>query len=99
MNVPAAQSAWEPLSALPPDDPLVLFRSGMMHLARDEFEACIDDLRRGIAMNTSPPALNGNMAMVIDKAQAAIAARNAPPLESGQHVLLAGYQAHKPASE
>lgn len=99
MNVPAAQQVWEPLASLPADDPLGLFRSGMLHLARDEFEACIADLRRGIATNASPPALNGNMAMVIDKAQAAIEARNAPPAATGRHVLLAGYQANKAAPE
>jgi tetratricopeptide (TPR) repeat protein len=95
-NAKAAEAAWAPLAALPPEDSLALFRSGLLHLARDEFAACVGELRRGIERNDRNPALNRNMAMVIDKAEEALRGQAASAVEADRHVLLAGYQALKP---
>lgn len=99
MNVPAAEAAWAPFAQLPENHPLALFRSGLLHLARDEFAACIDDLLRGISLNVDTPALNRNMEMVIEKAELALRSQNPAPADSGHHVLLAGYHAAKPPTD
>jgi len=60
-RVSAAEAAWLPLDRLAPEDPLRLFKSAMLHLVRDEFAACIEQLRAGIARNTSNEPLNNDM--------------------------------------
>ena len=45
----------------PPDDPLRLFKSAMLHLVRNEFAACIEDLEAGIARNKVNKPLNDDM--------------------------------------
>jgi tetratricopeptide (TPR) repeat protein len=70
-------AAWEPLDAVEGDPALKLFKHGLEALIRDDFQQCIDLLRRGIELNTTNPPLNRDMAMVIGKAQEAIDAR--PP--------------------
>ena len=97
-DVEAAEKVWEPLSQLPADNPLCLFRSGLMHLARDEFALCVKELRLGIERNTDHPSLNHDMRMLADMAEEAIAGGTAstepapPPVDAARHVLLSGYQ-------
>jgi tetratricopeptide (TPR) repeat protein len=74
-NVPAAQEVWQPLALLPAQHPLYLFRLGLLHLARDEFAACAEKLKRGIELNTAHPALNNNMRLVLDRAEQAMSSR------------------------
>ena len=69
-------AAWEPLDAAEGEPSLKLFKHGMEALIRDDFQQCIDLLRRGIELNTTNPPLNRDMAMVIGKAQEALDARS-----------------------
>ncbi len=62
--VEAAQT-WAPLAALPENDPLHLFSSGLQHLAKDEFTQCKALLEEGIKNNTSNPALNTDMQRIL----------------------------------
>ncbi|HHJ13939.1 MAG TPA: tetratricopeptide repeat protein [Gammaproteobacteria bacterium] len=101
--VDEAEQAWRPLDSLGEDDPLYLFKRGMLHLVRDEFEACIADLNRGIEANTMNEDLNNDMRRVAGSAEEALRARQgAPAAEApepaspaaggGRHILLSAYQ-------
>jgi tetratricopeptide (TPR) repeat protein len=95
-----AEHAWQPLDQLGESDPLFLFKRGMLHLVKDEFDACIDDLNRGIALNNLNEALNNDMRNIIDKADAARNMQSVPaePAEEskisdgGRHILVSAYQ-------
>jgi len=100
-NLPSAEEVWAPLAELPEEDPLRLFRSGLLSLARDDFAACVADLRRGLETNTEHPSLNHDIEMLVAMAEQAMneqagtpaeAAAEMPAAGSGQHVLLSGYQ-------
>ena len=47
-RVKLAETIWEPLDALEEEDPLRLFKRGMLHLVADEWDACIEALERGV---------------------------------------------------
>ncbi len=97
-----ATQAWEALDRLGEDDPFYLFKSGLLHLARDEYEACIADLGKGIELNTTNAALNQDMTKMLDAAQALIEKGQSPATEApaqkdnkpqgGAHVFLSAYQ-------
>lgn len=87
-----AEATWAPLQQLAEDEPLRLFATGLNHLARDEFDACIATLRDGMERNTENPVLNRDMQMVIDETQrkmAELAAGDEPT--SAAHMLLRQY--------
>ncbi|MDH5326002.1 MAG: tetratricopeptide repeat protein [Gammaproteobacteria bacterium] len=67
-----AEAKWEALNPLGEETDLFLFKTGMLHLSRDEFEQCIQCLELGIARNTSNPALNSDMEKVLRRAKAAL---------------------------
>jgi tetratricopeptide (TPR) repeat protein len=69
-----ARLVWADLEALDNSAPLWHFKRGLEYLIVDQFAACIGSLRTGIELNTSNPALNGDMQMVIDRAAAALEA-------------------------
>jgi len=94
-NVSAAEQAWEKLDSLGERNALFLFKRGLLNLAQNKFEDCINDLQKGIKINTSNPALNKDMQMLIGQAQEAIKQNKteAKP-ESGSkenHVFLSAY--------
>jgi tetratricopeptide (TPR) repeat protein len=60
-RVEEAREAWKPLDKLGEENPLFLFKRGMLHLVNDEFEACIADLNKGISLNDFNPNLNNDM--------------------------------------
>lgn len=95
-QVDAARTAWAALEALPAEHPLMLFRTGLLELVNDDFDRCIDHLRRGIELNAEQPPLNRDMARVIEAAEAARdRATHSPGVAveaSAPHVLLAGYR-------
>ena len=64
-----AFEAWAPLDALGEDNFLYLFKSGLEHLARDEFDQCMEKLTHGIALNRLNEPLNNDMRRVIDDVQ------------------------------
>ena len=77
-DIGAAQTVWEPLAELPEDHPLDLFRRGILHLARDEFEPCLALLARGLDRNTDYPSLNNDMTLLAGLTEQALAERDAP---------------------
>lgn len=98
-RIDAAERAWQPLDRFGESDPLFLFKRGMLHLVADDFDACIDDLNRGIALNTLNEALNDDMRNIIadaDKARLGhtgdAAVRGERAVTGGRHVLLSAYK-------
>ena len=76
-TVPEALLAWTPLDQLEEDDALRLFKRGLVHLIQDEFEACVENLERGIAANALYPDLSRDMQKFADKAKEAMQNRPA----------------------
>ena len=64
-----ALKTWARLDMLPDGHYLKLFVVGLRHLIRDEFEDCIDTLRKGMDLNNENPPLNKDMQLIIDQCQ------------------------------
>lgn len=60
-----ALSTWGPLLALPPDNYLRVFAEGMIHLIRDEFDAAIERLQAGVALNHDNQPMNKDIPLLI----------------------------------
>ena len=71
-KVDEAREAWEPLDELGEENSLFLFKRGMLSLADDEFETCIGDLNKGIALNNFNANLNNDMQKIIVAAEQAL---------------------------
>ena len=69
----AALAAWQPLEDLPADDPVGLFRSGMVRLVQGDYRSCVDDLRRALELNHESPMLSRDMQVVIARAEELLA--------------------------
>lgn len=103
-EVEEAQASWSALDELGGEHPLNLFRAGMLALGDEDWETCIDCMRRGIAANEEHESLNHDMERVIETAEKSLAAQRAaggaarpasrpqPEPAGAQHVLLAGYR-------
>jgi tetratricopeptide (TPR) repeat protein len=93
-KVSDAQRTWALLDRLEATHPLLLFNQGMLHLAKDRFDACLHALREGIAV-CPVPSLAKEMQRVIDKVNAlpTRAIESAQPAAAGgeRHVLLSRY--------
>ena len=94
-NVVAAQAVWQAFDALDADDPWRLFKTGMLHLAKDEFEDCVAMLERGISL-CGVASINKDMQRVIEQVNLAVSARPPATDKPGartnpQHVLLTRY--------
>jgi hypothetical protein len=93
-NVFEAQSVWQAFDELDARHPLRLFKTGMLHLAKDEFEDCVATLEQAISL-CSVASINNDMRRVIDKVRAVVPAKPPGVLESGasnpRHVLLTRY--------
>ncbi len=94
-NVFEAQSVWQAFDELDARHPLRLFKTGMLHLAKDEFEDCVAKLEQAISL-CSVASINKDMRRVIEKVRAVVPAKPPEVRESGarnnpQHVLLARY--------
>jgi tetratricopeptide (TPR) repeat protein len=91
----AAEHTWQPLQRLGEDSFYVLFSVGLLALARDDFDICIEKLRRGQALNTVNAPLNRDMQRVLAQVEQLAGAASAPPTEpTGDetgHVLLNAY--------
>jgi Flp pilus assembly protein TadD len=56
-----AETTWQPLEQLSPEDPMRLFKSAMVHVLHDEFAQGIDCMKKGIAHNELSEPLNVDM--------------------------------------
>jgi tetratricopeptide (TPR) repeat protein len=98
-----AEAAWLPLDRLAPDDPLRLFKSGMLNLVRDELPACIENLQAGIARNKLNEPLNDDMRRLLaDVEKRQTGARTAQPdaplpriPQPTKHMLLSTYDRNR----
>lgn len=99
-RVEEAEQAWQALDKLGESDPLFHFKCGMLHLVNDEFDACIEDLNQGIALNNLNEALNNDMRKIINGAEQARDKPMSPSVpdqeqggnDGGRHILLSAYQ-------
>jgi tetratricopeptide (TPR) repeat protein len=66
-RVEEARAVWQPLDELGEDHPLRLFKTALLLLAEDKFEASIAHLQRGIALNQVNEPLNHDMTLVIER--------------------------------
>jgi tetratricopeptide (TPR) repeat protein len=85
--------ALEDLSAT---DPLHQFGAGLQHLIGEQLADALRCLTDGVALNTSNPALNGDMQSIVRQIELAMAGGAAPaaaaaPEDDSQHVLLSAY--------
>ena len=71
-NIEKAKEIWFDLVKLGKEHPLYLFKEGMLDLADNEFEACIEKLKKGIASNAENDALNNDMLNMIARAEEAL---------------------------
>jgi Flp pilus assembly protein TadD len=103
-RVDQATKAWLPLDTLGSQHPLYLFKTGLLHLARDEFEPCMDNLREGIQLNNMNEALNRDMSRVISDVEKLLGTAKptaAPPVSGAKqdsaanHVLLSAYRKNR----
>lgn len=95
-QVDAARATWQPLDRLGIDHYFVLFKTGLEHLARDEFDACLECLRRGIASNQENPPLNVDMQRLIERVQPLLDQQAGGPIDgsSGSDGDAMGGSAH-----
>lgn len=82
-----ALQTWKALDRLPETDPLPKFVHGLTALIHDDFEACIQLLREGIALNAENEPLNRDMELVIDRCLPLIAP-DAPEMVSETSLIL-----------
>ena len=99
-RVQAAITAWKALDDLGPEHPYYLFKTGLLHLANDEFVDSISYLKQGLAANTINPALNKDMRKLLNAAETGLSQETHKSADSdeaasaqagGQHVLLSSY--------
>lgn len=104
-RVAEAEEAWKPLDKLGENNSLYLFKKGMLHLARDEFDASIAALEKGISLNNFNEALNRDMRGMLNEIHArrnvggpgpdATPAKETGAKKSGSHVLLSAYRQNR----
>ena len=92
-----AEQTWQPLDRLGDDHFYVLFKSGLLALARDDFAVTLNLLRRGQAANTVNEPLNRDMQRIVAQVEQLTGAATAPAApastsaEESGHVLLNAY--------
>jgi tetratricopeptide (TPR) repeat protein len=97
-RVPEAEQAWSPLDKLGESNPLYLFKRGILHLVEDKFKQCIEDLNKGIALNSQNEALNNDMRKIISQAEELYnkptntTEQNQERKDGNHHILLSAYQ-------
>ena len=95
----AAENAWAPLDSLLDQHPLVLFKNGLLHIARDQFAQGVDLLKKGIERNTQYASLNRDMQKILDSIPVVnevtgveTAAASADAKRKGKNIFLASYK-------
>lgn len=68
-RIDAATKTWEALDALGSTHAFYLFKTGMLHLVRDEFASCVEAIKAGIAANDFNEDLNNDMRRVMADAE------------------------------
>ena len=60
-----AITSWTALDELPEDNPYYLFKTGLIALANDDFENCIQYLEAGLESNQENPPLSANIEKIL----------------------------------
>jgi Flp pilus assembly protein TadD len=90
----AAEAEWNHLDRLPARNPLRVLAGGLRYLAHDSFPEAIDELERGIVLNTQHPNVNADMRLLIDGAKKVLASGSGEADDtSATHMLLKQYAA------
>jgi tetratricopeptide (TPR) repeat protein len=95
----AAEATWQPLERLGDEHFYVLFKSGLLALARDDFSTCVDLLNLGQVLNTVNAPLNRDMQRIVAPPASCPTCATASPAvstveaasEGTDHVLLNAY--------
>ncbi|MDH5229505.1 MAG: tetratricopeptide repeat protein [Gammaproteobacteria bacterium] len=91
-----AIQVWEKLDRLGDDNPLVLFKTGLVHLANDEYDQCIRLLEQGIEKNNILESLNNDMRKIMASAQSALDGTSSNTSDDAtgvqRHVFLSSYE-------
>ena len=86
----AANTTWQRLDVLPAENPLQLFRKGLLALAEDKYPEARALLQQGIAANDFSPDLNRDMQNVI--ASMPVSEEPVTAQASTEHVWLSAYR-------
>jgi tetratricopeptide (TPR) repeat protein len=71
-DIQKAIEAWKPLDQLGENNFLYLFKTGLTHLANNEFDSCARVMERGISLNQANEALNNDMRRVLKEVEATL---------------------------
>lgn len=100
-NPAAAKAAWEALDGLGENEPLYIFKCGLVHLLHDELDACCENLNKGIRLNQTNPALNKDMQRILQSVNQLLnqgqnegdaLSESLSPQSNGKHILLNAYK-------
>jgi tetratricopeptide (TPR) repeat protein len=90
-----AAAALTVLAQLDEQEPLRHFAGGLLHLIQDECEAALAALEKGIGLNSSAPALNADMRLIMREIGAPTPTPTPAADEHLQHVLLSAYTVNR----
>lgn len=99
-QIEEAEQTWAFLDALGKENSLYLFKRGMLHLVKNEFQAAIEDLNTGITLNKLNEELNNDMLRLVQTIRNSLnsntenlvqATKTTKPQE-GKRILLDAYQ-------
>lgn len=103
-RIAEAEKAWQPLEDLDEANPLLLFKTGLLQLANDQFKDAKINLQKGIEQNNSNPGLNTDMQNILDQVNQISSDIAAEPTSkstdksdentqaiSGNHIFLSAY--------
>ncbi len=107
-RIDEAQAVWSPLDELASNDPVRLFKQGLLHMVRDEFDTALSCLRSALTEPTLDAALAKDLQMTIGRIEAAVSEAqgkastpSAPgasqPADSAEsHLALSAYRSSGP---
>jgi tetratricopeptide (TPR) repeat protein len=88
-RISEAIEAWAKLEQLDVNDPYLYFKRGLEALAGNDLSTCDENLKHGIELNRTNPALNADMQRVLAAARAAGGAEPGGP--DARQILLSAY--------
>ncbi|MCP4469654.1 MAG: tetratricopeptide repeat protein [Gammaproteobacteria bacterium] len=91
-RVDEAEKAWQALDQLGEESSLFLFKRGLLALANNEYQLCIDDLLRGITINEDNPDINTDMQRILGNAQKLLEELTCANAREAQATELSAYQ-------
>lgn len=94
-RVDDARDAWQALERLGEESSFFLFQRGLLALADNEFQACIEDLQRGITLNADNPDLNTDMQRILGNAQELLAEQGSGDAAEAQTPAAASLSAYQ----